>query len=127
MPNISIGKLGTELAKELKNYSEDVSDKVNEKSLELANKAVKKLKETSPKRTGHYRKSWKVKTKKFVYRKGNIHIIHNTTSHSHLIEHGHAKRDGGRVEGIPHIAPVEKEVIEEFIESVEEIIMRGGD
>lgn len=126
MANVKIGNISSEIIKELKLYSDDVSDRLNEKSLELAKSAVKKLKETSPKDTGFYSKAWKIKTKTYVYRKNQIHTIHNTTSHSHLLENGHALRGGGRAKAKPHIAPVEKEIVAEFVDAVEQIIKNGG-
>lgn len=126
MANTKIGNLSGELAKQFKIYSNEIADEVNAKSLELAKGAVKKLKETSPKNTGFYSKAWKVKTKTFVYRKTKLHTIYNETRHAHLLEHGHALKGGGRTKAIPHIAPVEKEIIAEFLDSVEQIIKNGG-
>lgn len=65
------------------------------------------LKATSPKsknkrRSGQYAKSW---TKK---KRGKMIIIHNKEYQlTHLLEKGHAKRGGGRVEAKVHILPVE--------------------
>ena len=126
MASTKIGNLSGELAKQFKIYSNEIADEVNVKSLELAKSAVKKLKETSPKDTGFYSKAWKIKTKTYVYRKNQVHTIHNTTRHSHLLEKGHALRGGGRAKAKPHIAPVEKEIIEEFVDAVEQIIKNGG-
>lgn len=126
MASTKIGNLSGELAKQFKIYSNEIADEVNAKSLELAKNAVKKLKETSPKDTGFYSKAWKIKTKTYVHRKNQVHTIHNTTRHSHLLEKGHALRGGGRAKAKPHIAPVEKEIIAEFVDAVEQIIKSGG-
>lgn len=40
----------------------------------------------------------------------------------HLIEHGHATRKGGRTKAKPHIAPVEKVAVEEFVRDMQKRI-----
>ena len=127
MANVSVDQLAVEIAKGLAEYSQDVVEKVNVSSEKVGKAAVKKLKQTSPKRYGNYAKSWTMKTEKVI---GQPHtrIIHAKAPHyrlTHLLEHGHAKAGGGRVEGRPHIRPAEEMVIKEFVAEVEEAIKRG--
>src|SRR5690606_23845118 len=127
MANINIDQLAAEIAKGLAEYSQDVVEKVNVSSEKVGKAAVKRLKQTSPKRYGKYAKSWTMKTEKAI---GQPHtrIIHAKAPHyrlTHLLEYGHAKVGGGRVEGRPHIRPAEEEVIREFTREVEEVIKRG--
>ena len=44
----------------------------------------------------------------------------------HLLEHGHAKRGGGRVDGRVHIKPVEDEIVKKFEKEVKQAIDRAG-
>ena len=129
MANVSIDQLAAEIAKGLAEYSQDVVEKVNVSSEAVGKAAVKRLKHTSPKRpgSGKYAKSWAMKTEPEV---GQPHkrIVHVKAPHyrlAHLLEYGHAKVGGGRVEGRPHIGPAEEEVIREFAREVEEAIKRG--
>ena len=127
MAKISVDQLAAEIAKGLAEYSQDVVEKVNISSEKIGKEAVKQLKQTSPKKTGEYAKSWTMKTEPEV---GQPHkrIVHVKAPHyrlAHLLEYGHAKVGGGRVEGRPHIRPAEEEVIREFTREVEEVIKRG--
>ena len=132
--NINIDQLAAEIAKGLSEYSQDVVEKVNVSSEAVGKAAVKRLKQTSPKRpgSGKYAKSWAMKTEPEV---GQPHkrIVHVKAPHyrlTHLLEYGHAVANAGpgkknRVDGIPHIRPAEEMVIKDFMQEVEEAIKRG--
>ena len=134
MANVSIDQLAAEIAKGLAEYSQDVVEKVNVSSEAVGKAAVKRLKQTSPKRpgSGKYAKSWAMKTEPEV---GQPHsrIIYVKAPHyrlTHLLEYGHVVVNAGpgkkdRVDGIPHIRPAEEMVIKEFMAEVEEAIKRG--
>jgi hypothetical protein len=127
MANVSIDQLAAEIAKGLAEYSQDVVEKVNVSSEKIGKEAVKQLRQTSPKKTGKYAKSWTMTTEKAIGQP-DLRTIHAKAPHyrlTHLLEHGHAKRGGGRVEGKPHIRPAEEMVIREFMAEVEEAIKRG--
>ena len=127
MANISIDQLAAEIAKGLAEYSQEVVEKVNVSSEKVGKAAVKQLKQTSPKRHGKYAKSWTMTTEKAIGQP-DLRIIHVKAPHyrlTHLLEKGHAKVNGGRVEGKPHIRPAEEMVIQDFTREVEEAIKNG--
>ncbi|MYW23874.1 HK97 gp10 family phage protein [Bacillus thuringiensis] len=104
----------SELARELQRYANVVEEELLTAQEEVADVAVEKLKQKSPKKTGAYRKGWRKKTE------GNGVVIHNTQGQlTHLLEKGHAKVGGGRVPAQVHILPVEQYVIDELPRRIE--------
>ena len=106
---IKADQLGDALKDIIKEYSKEVQDVVNESIPDVAKDTVKELKRTSPKRPGGgaYAASWTSQIEKG--RLGDEAIIYNKKHYqlTHLLEKGHAKVNGGRVNGIPHIKPAE--------------------
>lgn len=102
---IRIDQLANEITRCLDQYTDDVTEALEKAKENLAKEGVRKLKATSPKDTGNYAKKWtQGKTKK-----GRA-IYNKQYQLTHLLENGHAKRNGGRVAAVVHIAPVEEEL-----------------
>ena len=107
---------------ELEAYSQDIKDGVRVVVSRVASKVVQRLKRTSPKRTGNYARSWtKTETKP---PKAPAATVYNKDYgwRTHLVENGHAKADGGRVEGFPHIAPAAEEAEQTLVADVESLL-----
>ena len=119
----SIDDLTAEVMQGLSEYAE-LTDKAMKKAVRKTATAVKnEISANAPKKTGRYKKSWAAKKVK-----ENSHTLEMTV-HSkdryqltHLLEKGHALRNGGRVEGIPHIAPAEEHGEEMLTHLIEEAL-----
>ena len=114
----SIDAMADEIMKGLTDYA-DLADEAMKKAVRKTAKSEKdEISANAPKRTGAYSKSWtanKVSENSHslqmtVYSKNRYQL-------AHLLEHGHAKRGGGRVAGKPHIAPAEQNG-EELLENL---------
>ena len=113
----NVNNLANEIVRALRQYTDEVIEKVDAAGKEVSENGIQKLESTSHKDTGKYAKGWRLKkvgTKWVTYNK-----IYRLT---HLLEKGHAKVNGGRVEAKVHIAPVEQDMIEEFTRKVEDAI-----
>ena len=106
----------------LEEYAEQAEDAINEVIPKVAKDAAKQLRNTSPKDTGDYAKGWKVKTEKT--RLGVTGIVYNKDYPGlvHLLEFGHAKRNGGRTRAFPHVAPVNEWAEKEVVQRIEEAL-----
>jgi len=115
---MNIGSLTSEITKALKSYTKEVEEELEKAKEDISKDAVRKLKATSPKRTGNYARGWRRK------KQGKGYVIHNSTSYqlTHLLENGHVLRNGGRSKKYIHIKPVEEDSIKVFIERVERVI-----
>ena len=124
MAGINLDKAVNDILSE---FSTDVTKAAQEAVTEVSKEAVKKLKQTAPQgRTGKYAKGWTSKVEKTAT--GAESIIYGkrgTYQLAHLLEHGHARRGGGRnVDGIVHIKPVEEWAISEVEKRIREKVER---
>ena len=109
MSNIKIEDMADEIMSALKDYEVMTDNALKSAVKETAKSVRKEIMENAPKKTGAYRKSWAAKTVS-----QNSHaikvVVHSKNRYqlAHLLEHGHALRNGGRARAFPHIASAEK-------------------
>lgn len=103
--------LGKVIGAELQAYAKKITEDVKESAQAAAKFAESELKRegVSPKLTGDYKKGWRSQVS-FENSQEIRMTVFNKTDYqlTHLLEHGHAKRGGGRVEAKPHIGPTEE-------------------
>lgn len=110
----------------LQEYADLATDDMK-KAVKKAGRAVKKdIEAGAPQDTGAYGKSWAVKTTKETSNALEV-TVHSRTRYriAHLLEHGHAKRGGGRVAARPHIAPAEQAGIKQLEDEIERSLKNG--
>ncbi|MDO4659780.1 HK97 gp10 family phage protein [Streptococcus sp.] len=120
MATIDPSELARAVQKELEDYVERSTETVKVVVKESTKEAVNELKQGSPKKRGKYARGWTSTATKETNLALTKTIHNRTPGLTHLLENGHAKRGGGRVEGIRHIAPVEEKMIQKFEEHLKE-------
>ena len=112
---IPIDELADVITEGLKEYADLATEDVKSAVRKTAKAVKDQINGSAPVRTGRYAKSWKVKTTA-ESANGLEQTVYSPNRYmlSHLLEKGHAKRGGGRVRAIPHIAPAEEMGIEMF-------------
>ena len=113
MANVKIDRLADEIAKGLKEYADLATDDMKKSVRKAGNAVRKEISQSAPNDTGAYAKSWSVKKTKETSNSLEV-TVHSKNRYqlAHLLEHGHAKRGGGRVAARPHIAKAEENAID---------------
>ena len=117
---VSVDGMAEAIAQSMEEYA-DLSNEVMKRSVTEVSRSVKKdIQVNAPVRTGKYKKSWAAK-KMQENANSLTMVVHSRDRYqiAHLLEHGHAKRGGGRVQAVPHIAPAEQRGAEELTEKME--------
>ena len=117
---IPIDKLAAEVMDGLEEYAELTADVLKKEIQEAGKLAKKQISQTAPRKTGRYAKSWAVK--KVSETSNSLEVtVHSKNRYmlTHLLENGHAKRGGGRVASIPHIAPAEEAAVQSLERNIE--------
>jgi hypothetical protein len=117
---VSIDGLRDAVMKGLQEYADLAADDMKDAVKDTAKSVKKDIQSGAPVRTGKYRKSWSVKTVSEDADSIDL-VVHSRNRYqiAHLLEHGHAKRGGGRVAARPHIAPAEQAGNEKLVREIE--------
>lgn len=122
---ISVDELADAVMENLTEYANLATDDMKKAVRKAGNTAKKEIAANAPKNTGAYGKSWSVKTTKESANALEV-TVHSRNRYqlAHLLEHGHAKRGGGRVAARQHIAPAEETAVEQLEREIEKSL--GG-
>lgn len=121
---IPLQELEITIQKDLAAYSDEVAEGIRKEVKEVAKETVAALKTTSPRDTGEYARGWSYRVE-FESREDIRVRVYNRTEPqlTHLLEYGHAKTNGGRVEGKPHIRPAEQQA-EKKLEGAVKVVVK---
>lgn len=118
---ITVDQLGAAVAEILNEYAGEITKNIPEITERVGKTGVQALK-NSTKATVKGNKYWKGWKDEFERNRfGATVTLYNAKLPGlpHLLEHGHAKQNGGRTAPKVHIAPVEEKLIDEFERTIE--------
>lgn len=103
MPEVQ-WNLAKKISQLLQEYGQEVHGAIDEALPVVGKETVTYLREHSPERSGQYERGWKTEIRKDRLDYQILYVFNAKKPHiTHLLEFGHAKRGGGRVEAQPHI------------------------
>lgn len=115
---VSVDDMADAIGEILEEYSGMATDEMKSAVQKSAKFVKEEISANAPRQTGAYAKSWTSKKTEedstsvqyTVYSKNKYQL-------AHLLENGHALRNGGRTKAYPHIAPAE-EAGESYLENL---------
>lgn len=122
---VTFSNFDAALGKELDEYREEVQQAVDAASQNAIQKLVRITKDTAPKSSGAFRRHIAGKEIQRGNRWDHVYVwyvkapFHRLT---HLLVHGHAKPNGGRVPGDPFLQNALDEVLPEYEAEVEDAL-----
>ena len=126
--SIDIDNLEKVLSEELTMYCDDITKGIKKASDDTMKDLVKNTKKDANKRTGKYAKSIASKRTRETKRSrvNTWYVKDPEYRKSHLLEKGHATRNGGRTKAFNFISKNEEIAVKEYEKKVEEVIKNGS-
>ena len=123
---VRIDELAAAVNEQLEEYSKLTALTVKTAVKKAGKTVTEGIKESAPEKTGKYAKSWKSKVTAENSQSISV-TVYSPTRYmlAHLLEHGHAKRGGGRVSAIPHIAPAQEKAEEQLLRDIDRGLLSG--
>ncbi len=106
---VSVDGLADAVMEGLEEYNKLATDKVKAAVKKAGTTVRKEISSTAPRKSGRYAGSWRSKTTAESSTSMQV-TVYSPSRYmlAHLLEHGHALRNGGRARAFPHIAPAEE-------------------
>ncbi len=132
MANVTVEQLADLIAKSLGEYAENIEEAIEKTIVEVGEEAVENLKNNPnvPEQTGGYKEGFYTKN---IYKgrgktKGfhKIVVANKKYRLTHLLEYGHATRNGGRTKAYPHWRDAQK-VADTLPDRMEEAIKNASE
>ena len=126
---MNINNLAKAITTELEQYSQEIANNLKKDTEIIAKECADELKLSSPQSSKGgsktYSKGWTFK-KAYESNAGIRYRVFNKNKPqiTHLLEYGHAKTNGGRVEAKPHIKQAELKAKENLIKKIKESVKR---
>ena len=123
---IGIDRIATEITDAVRTYTLDVTAAIEDVVDITATKVLKEVKRLARKRSGEYARTF-VKTRKKLPGQ-RVYYVWNKKHYRrvHLLERGHAKVGGGRVQAYPHLIPAHDKYAPEMYTAIINILRNGG-
>lgn len=120
-----MGGLASAVEEALETYGREVAEGTRRVVRATAEQCRREIWEKSPRRTQKYAKGWRIK--ETAQSSGLVEeTVYNAAAPqlTHLLEDGHAKVNGGRVEGKAHIRPPVQRAEINLVSGLEEVVRR---
>ena len=116
---VSVDRMADVIMEGLTEYAELAADVMKDCVRKAGDTVKREAKAGAPVKTGRYKKSWAVRRQRETSNVLEV-VVHSRNRYqlTHLLEKGHAKRGGGRVKAVPHIAPAEEKGVRELEEGI---------
>lgn len=121
---VDINDLAATIAGYLDEFKQTTDENILEACKETRDSVLPELKANSPKNTGKYAKAWYSTIEKFGSRT-EIILRNRQYRLVHLLEFGHAKRNGGRTKPQPHVEPAQTHADDLFLKLLKRRIEAG--
>jgi len=122
---IPIDQLASAVMEGLEEYANLANEGMKAAVRKSAKTVRSEISANAPRRTGKYAGSWATQTTAEGADQLEITVYSKKPGMPHLLEHGHAKRNGGRVGGHVHIAPAEQAGIEQLESEIVRSLQNG--
>lgn len=124
---VSADELSEAIGGLLDNYNREVIEATKVEAKKHMDTLVKETKNTAPKKTGKYKRAI-TSRKEWENPLGVEYTWYVKAPHyrlSHLLEYGHAKRNGGRTKAFHFIKNATDPAVDSYVKAVEEAIKNG--